>query len=692
MADARDFLVELGGEELPPKALQALSQAFAQGLQQALDKAGLQYSAITAYNTPRRLAVYVQDLALAQADREIERRGPALQAAFDAQGAPTKALQGFARSCQVEVSGLIELQTDKGTWMGYRYTQAGEATKNLLPEMVAKAVDQLPVPKRMRWGASRVEFSRPVHWLVMLLGEEIVPAQVLGLQAGRHTRGHRVHSNTEIELTQASDYLATLYQAKVMVDPQARSERIRAQVLEQAAQYQGTAVIDEALLDEVNGLVEWPVALTGSFDPAFLQVPAECLISSMKANQKYFHMLDAQGQLLAHFITIANLESQDPQQVIHGNEKVIRPRLADAAFFFATDKKQPLDARIPALKNVVFQQQLGSLYAKTQRIKQLAAYIGQQLPADVTSIERAADLSKCDLVTEMVLEFPELQGIMGYHYALDAQEPLEVAQALNEQYMPRHAGDALPATTTGMALALADRLDTLVGIFALGQRPTGDKDPFGLRRASLGVLNILVHRQLDLDLQDLLTRAAAAHTQLPQAQDAVDAVLEYMLERFRAWYQAQSIGVEVVTAVRARGVTNPLDFDRRVQAVASFIQHPAAPALAAANKRVANILAKEAPAAEAQVNTELLTEAAEITLAQAIAAKRTEIAPLAAQADYQGILASLAELRAPVDAFFDQVMVMAEDAQVRANRLALLAALQALFLEVADLAVLPALA
>ncbi|MYL23688.1 glycine--tRNA ligase subunit beta [Halomonas alkaliantarctica] len=682
------LLLELGAEELPPTALDALSDAFAAGIQRGLQEAEIPFESVEAFATPRRLAVRVSDLADKQPDREVEKRGPALAAAFK-EGQPTKAAEGFARSCGVGVDALIHLETDKGTWLGYREQQAGETIQALLPDILRKALAALPVPKNMRWGDSRVEFSRPVHWLVALYGSDVIAAEALGLEASRTTYGHRFHAPDPIQLTHADEYLSALEEAYVLAGRAQRLERIREQVLAEAEVQNATAVIDEDLLAEVSGLVEWPVALTGSFDERFLEVPAECLISSMKANQKYFHLLDENGNLMPLFITIANIESLDPEQVIQGNEKVIRPRLADAAFFYDTDRKQTLASRRPSLESVVFQQQLGTLADKAQRSEAVAVYIAEQIGGDVGNAQRATQLAKCDLVTEMVLEFPELQGIMGRYYAEQDGEPSEVATAIEEQYLPRFASDEIPHTATGKALALADRLDTLVGIFGIGQRPTGAKDPFALRRASIGVLNILIKGELDLDLRELLTRAADQHQGLPKAEGLVDEVLAYMLDRFRAWGQEEGISAEMYLAVRARPVTNPLDFARRLRAVKAFAQRDEAAALAAANKRVSNILTKQAHDGSTQVNADLLTEEAEKALFHALSTRRDSVAPLFAEGHYMEALDALATLREPVDNFFDQVMVMADDDAVRRNRLALLANLQALFLEVADISELP---
>ncbi|PMR74801.1 glycine--tRNA ligase subunit beta [Billgrantia endophytica] len=685
---ANTLLIELGVEELPPSAIDTLSDALAENIRRGLAEAEVSFGEVHAYASPRRLAVQCQELVDKQPDREVERRGPALAAAYK-DGQPTKAAEGFARSCGVAVSDLIHIETEKGTWLGYRELQRGEATTRLLPAIVEKAVAGLPVPKNMRWGSSRIEFSRPVHWLVMLYGADVVEASVLGLTAGRTTRGHRFHAPEPIELARADDYLSALEGAWVLADRHRRRESIREQVLAEAEVQGATAVIDEELLTEVSGLVEWPVALTGSFDERFLEVPAECLISSMKANQKYFHLLDDAGTLKPLFITIANIDSQDPQQVIEGNEKVIRPRLADASFFYDTDRKLPLASRIDGLASVLFQKQLGTLADKAHRTAAVAAFIAGRIGGDVAHARRAAELAKCDLVTEMVLEFPELQGIMGRYYASQDGEPEDVAQALEEQYLPRFASDAIPTTRTGLALALADRLDTLTGIFGIGARPSGTKDPFALRRSAIGVLNIMVKGELDLDLRELLELACAQHQELPYAENLAGDVLGYMLDRFRAWTNEEGIEAEVYLAVRARPVTRPLDFARRLRAVHAFAQREEAAALAAANKRVSNILAKQQGGdARAVVDPGLFQESAEEALYAALEAQHEAVMPLFADGRYHEALDALASLREPVDAFFDQVMVMAEDETIRDNRLALLARLQQLFLEVADIALL----
>ncbi|WP_346838283.1 glycine--tRNA ligase subunit beta [Microbulbifer sp. SAOS-129_SWC] len=688
---AQDFLVELGTEELPPKALRQLMDAFANGIEQGLKGADLAFGEIRAYAAPRRLAVAVSGLAEKQDDKQIEKLGPAVKAAFDKDGKPSKAAEGFARSNGVSVDQLQRKDTDKGERLAFVSEQKGAATETLLGGIVEKSLAQLPIPKRMRWGARREEFVRPVHWLLMLFGNNVVDAAVLGQQAGNSSRGHRFHCNRELEIHSAQDYVQQLRDpGYVIVDFNERREIIRDQVTAEAHNVNGEAVIDDDLLDEVTALVEWPVALTGRFEERFLDVPAEALISSMKEHQKYFHVVDGDGQLLPFFITVANIESQDAAQVIHGNERVIRPRLADAAFFFDTDKKTSLEARREKLKQVIFQQKLGTVYDKTERLAALAPQIAALTGANKDWAERAAKLCKSDLVTEMVFEFADMQGIAGYYYAENDKEPLEVAKAMYEQYMPKFAGDELPKCDTGTTIALADRLDTLVGIFGIGQPPSGSRDPFALRRASLGVIRLLVEKQLDLDLRDLLAKARDNYprTALGEYNGVVEATLNYILERFRARYEDQGIATEVFMAVAARKLSRPLDIDNRVHAVHAFSQLAEAEALAAANKRVSNILAKLDGPAPTQVDESLLQEAAEKQLYAAVKDAQQQVQPLYDEARYTEGLAGLAGLRETVDSFFDHVMVMADDEALRNNRLALLAQLRALFLEVADISLL----
>ena len=688
---AQDFLVELGTEELPPKALRKLMDAFADGIAQGLKAAELDFADIKAYAAPRRLAVAVSGLAEKQQDKQIEKLGPAVKAAYDKDGNPSKAAEGFARSNGVTFAQLSKVDTDKGERLAFVSEQKGADTTTLLGGIVEKSLAQLPIPKRMRWGARREEFVRPVHWLLMLFGNDVVDAEVLGLKAGNTSRGHRFHCDQELEIHSAHDYVQHLRDpGYVIADFDERREAIREQVTAEAHNVNGEAVIDDDLLDEVTALVEWPVALTGRFEERFLEVPAEALISSMKEHQKYFHVVDGDGQLLPFFITVANIESQDAAQVIHGNERVIRPRLSDAAFFFETDKKTSLEARREKLKTVIFQQKLGTVHDKTERLAALAPKIAALTGANTEWAERAAKLCKSDLVTEMVFEFADMQGIAGYYYAENDKEPLEVAKAMYEQYMPKFAGDELPKSNTGTVIALADRLDTLVGIFGIGQPPSGSRDPFALRRASLGVIRLLVEKQLDLDLRDLLEKARDNYprTALGEYNSVVDDALNYILERFRARYEDQGIATEIFMAVAARKLSRPLDIDNRVHAVHAFSQLPEAEALAAANKRVSNILAKLDGPAPTVVDDSLLQEDAEKALYAAVKDAQVQVQPLYDDACYTEGLAGLAGLRETVDSFFDHVMVMADDEQLRNNRLALLAQLRALFLEVADISLL----
>ena len=684
----QDLLVEMGTEELPPKALPTLSAAFTDGIVKGLAEAGLQAQNITPYAAPRRLAVWVQGVAAQQADQIIEKRGPAMKGAFDADGNPTKAALAFAASCGVAVADLGKLETDKGAWLVFRQQQAGQATAALFPAMVEKSLAALPIPKRMRWGSGTAEFVRPVHWIVMLADESVIDAEILGIKTGRESYGHRFHAPDAVSITSPATYAAQLQTAFVVADFAARRDTIRQQVQTTAASFGGTAVMPEGLLDEVTALVEYPNAVAGKFEERFLDVPQEALISTMQDNQKYFALVDANGKLMPHFITIANIDSRDVARVAEGNERVIRPRFSDAEFFWTQDKKQTLASRREGLKTMVFQQKLGTLYDKSARVAQLAAYIAEQLGADAALAVRAAELGKCDLITNMVFEFTELQGIMGRYYANHDGEAAEVAAALDEQYMPRFAGDELPASKTGQILALAERLDTLAGIFGIGQKPTGAKDPFGLRRAALGVLRLLIEKQLPLDLADLLDKAADNLTAQLGSKPATHETLDYILERLRGYYQEQGIGAAVVEAVAALKPSQPLDFERRVKAVAAFRQLTAAESLAAANKRISNILKKVDGELPQTVNADLLQLPAEQALAQAVQAQQDKVLPLFASGDYEAALLSLAELREPVDQFFDEVMVMADDVALKNNRLALLNSLRGLFLRVADLSVL----
>ncbi len=686
----RDFLVELGTEELPPKALSKLSDAFTAGVVEGLKKAGLTHGPVQGYAAPRRLAVFIKDLAEGQPDKKTERRGPAVQAAFDDEGLPTKALLGFARSCGVEVEQLETLETGKGAWLVHRGEEKGKPTQELIPAIIQQSLDKLPIPKRMRWGDLSVEFVRPVHWLVLLFGDEVIDAEILAVKSGRETRGHRFHHPDAIYISEPSVYASLLEtEGRVVAHFADRREAVRGQVEALAVKLGGKAVIDEALLDEVNGMVEWPVAVSGSFEARFLDVPAEALISAMKGHQKYFHVVDADGKLMPNFITVSNIDSKDINAVSAGNERVIRPRLADAEFFWKQDCKQTLAERRKVLKAVVFQKALGTVFDKSERIAALAGYIARQLCGDDADGIRAGQLAKCDLMTDMVGEFPELQGIMGRYYALNDGEPPNVAEAMDEQYMPRFAGDELPHGAVGQALAIADKIDTLVGIFGIGQPPTGSKDPFALRRAALGVLRIIIERGLALDLSALIDESIAAYRAAGKEFDGkLDGrVFAFMMERLRVYYQDELIGVDVFEAVSAVRPTQPFDFDQRVRAVNAFHELAEAGSLAAANKRASNILRQadekgEQPADS--INVSLLQETAEKALAERVAAVAEAVKPALDKFDYSAALQEMAALRESVDAFFDEVMVMAEDEAVRLNRLALLNTLRQLFLQVAD--------
>ena len=680
------LLVELGTEELPPKSLKALGLAFRDGIVAGLRERELDHGAVHWFATPRRLAVMVENTTLRSPDKTIEVLGPPADRARDENGEWTPAANGFARKQGVAPEQLQEIETDKGPRLGISKTEAGRALSDSLVAIIEQSLGDLPIAKRMRWGARREEFVRPAHWLLAMIGEESGFGQVLGLCAGRVTRGHRFHSPGHITLERPEDYVGALADARVVASFEQRREMIREQVDTEASALRANAVIDPDLLDEVTGLVEWPVALTGSFDEEFLTVPAEALISSMKEHQKYFHLVDDSDQLMPNFITVANIESENPELVIEGNERVIRPRLSDAAFFYNTDKQTPLAERVDTLGGIVFQKQLGTLLEKTRRVQSLAGELAALVGADRTLAERAALLSKTDLVCDMVLEFSDMQGIAGSYYALNDGENPEVAAALAQQYWPKFSGDRLPQSATATCLALADRLDTLVGIFGIGQPPTGSKDPFALRRASLAVLRIMVEQELDLDLADCLQLAIDPYQGDILAGDTAEQVLAYMLERFRARYEDDGIAVETFRAVSALGLSRPLDIERRVLAVNAFSRLPQASALAAANKRVSNILGKlEASHSFSEVSTDLLQEAQEKVLYKALGTVGKESRGHLAKGEYTLALACLAALREPVDAFFDGVMVNAENIDLRLNRLNLLHSLRQQFIGVADI-------
>ncbi|MBV1914642.1 MAG: glycine--tRNA ligase subunit beta [Pseudomonadales bacterium] len=685
-----NFLVEIGSEELPPKALKGLSQAFTKGVRDGLEKAGLQFESLQAYATPRRLAVTVLGLVTQQPDQVSERRGPSVDAAFDDEGKPTRAASGFAQSCKVTVDQLDRLKTDKGEWLVFNSRSEGKHTETLLPAIVKQAIDGLPIPKRMRWGSTRHEFVRPVHWLIMLFGEKVIPCNILGIQSGNQTWGHRFHANQPITITDAEQYETVLeQQGKVIANYDQRKEKIVSGITAEAERYGAEVVIDQDLLDEVTSMVEWPVALSGNFGEEYLALPEQVLICSMITHQKFFHMVGSDGKMLPKFITVANIVSSKPEMVVAGNERVIRPRLADAAFFYQNDQKQTLSQQRERLRGLVFQNQLGSVFDKTERIAQLACFIATQLNIDTNLVQQAGELCKSDLVTDMVGEFAELQGLMGYFYAQKEGLDQPIADALNEQYLPSFSGGPLPQTQIGSIISIADKIDTLVGIFGIDKPPSGTRDPFALRRSSLGVLRILVENNLDINLRDCLNKAASLYPSLPAGEKVVDQVFQYMMERFKVWYQDQNVPVEVFNAVCSLGIPNPVDIDKRINAVNRFRTLEGASDLSAANKRVANILAKQEQTFPNTPNSSLLEEGAETVLAQLIANKQNLVAPIIESGNYFEALNSLVELRSAVDEFFDDVMVMCDDEAIRNNRMILLSNLRSLFLEVADISLLP---
>jgi glycyl-tRNA synthetase beta chain len=681
-----DLLIEVGTEELPPKALQKLSAAFTQGVADDLKKSGFEIGEVQSFATPRRLALLIKDVPSSQPDRDVERKGPNLKAAYDADGKPTKALEGFARSCGTTPDQLEQQETDKGVWLVFKANEKGLPLSDLLEKIVNQSLAKLPIPKRMRWGDSNAEFVRPVHWVALLHGSDVIDAEVMGIKSSRTTRGHRFHADAEISLHEAVGYVEQLRaDGFVLADFDERKNVIREQVKKVASELGGQIVDNEDLLDEVTSLVEWPVAVAGDFDKEFLDVPSEALIKTMQDNQKYFAVVDDKGMLKPHFITISNIDSKTPEKVKAGNERVIRPRFADAAFFWSQDKKQPLQDFLPRLDTVVFQSKLGTLGEKTKRVALLAGKIAVLLGADAEQASRAATLSKCDLMSEMVGEFPTLQGVMGRYYAAASGEDAVIADAIEEHYRPRHASDNLPASATGQAVALADKLDTLVGIFAIGQKPTGEKDPYALRRAAIGVLRIMIECGLDLDLQELLGATAALLSDKVDGAAAQEEVFEFMLERLRAYYLDRDVPLDVFDAVSALRPARPLDFDKRIKAVSAFRALPEAESLAAANKRVGNILKKAAPGSDAVVNAGLFEVKEEEALYEQLETLKSQVNALFDTGDYEEALRNLSCLREPVDNFFDNVMVMAENEKIRSNRIALLNQMSSLFLRAADL-------
>ena len=682
------LLIELGTEELPPKSLKTLATAFYDGIKGQIDANDLAYSDIKWFATPRRLAVQVLDLVAKQQDKVVEKRGPALNVAFDEQGQASKAAMGWARSNGITVEQAERLTTPKGEWLLHRATVVGKTISELVPDIVTTAINKLPIAKPMRWGAERIQFIRPVHTLTMLYGEQVIAGSALGVNSGNLVQGHRFHHQGLVTLNHANDYQAELAKAFVEVDYQARQEKIVAQIKQVAADISAVALIDEDLLEEVTSLVEWPVTLVGTFDEDFLNVPAEPLIYSMKDHQKYFPVNNDNGELVNKFIFVANIESKDPREVIFGNEKVIRPRLADAEFFFKTDQKQTLESRLSTLESVLFQKQLGTLKAKSERIADLSKIIANQLGENSDDAYRAGLLSKTDLMSDMVLEFPQVQGTMGKYYALNDGESASIAQALEDQYRPRYAGDTLPEANIGCAVAISDKIDTLVGIFGINQPPKGDKDPFALRRAAIGVIRIIIEKQLDLDLETLINESIALFGDKLTNENTAVNVVDFVMGRFRAFYQEQGIAVDVIQAVLAKKPSAPLDFDKRIKAVSFFGNLPEAETLAAANKRVGNILAKFNGQLYDGFKAELATEEAEQDLATIFSAVTLKVAPLMVDKNYQAALTELAQLKTPIDTFFDSVMVMSDDEAIKINRLTLLNEIRNSFLAIADISVL----
>ncbi len=687
MGNRADLLFELGTEELPPVALKALSDALCTEFRNGLESAGLTFSKLRPYATPRRLALTIESLSLSQPDQTIERRGPAVQAAFDADGNPTKAAEGFASSCGVSVDQLDRLKTDKGEWLNFCKQQQGKKAIDLLPTIAENALAKLPIPKRMRWGSSSAEFVRPVQWLLFLLGDDVVPCTILDAKASNLTFGHRFHNPVAIPISSAMDYAPLLkVRGHVLADREDRKSKIRDQIEESAKKLGGFAEIDEALLDEVTALVEWPSPVVGGFEERFLEVPHEALILSMKKNQKYFHLLDETGALLPHFITISNIESSNPTAISTGNERVIRPRLADAQFFWQQDGKKRLEDHLPSLEKVVFQKQLGTVADKSERVASLAGNIAEQIGGERMLSERAALLSRCDLMTEMVNEFADMQGIMGRYQAQRDNEPEELAISMDEFYMPRFSGDRLPQSKTGIAIALADRIDTLVAIFGIGQRPTGTKDPFALRRAALGALRIMLEHALPINLKSLLSAAKERLSESITEASVVDEVHHFMLERLKGIYAEQGFQSDLYEAIVVTEPKNLIDFDKRIKAVAHFQTLAEATPLAAANKRIGNILKKSNSAdLPKQADERLFDSKHESVLFNQIQQLSSLVRPLFESGDYEEALRHLSQLKDPVDLLFDNVMVMADDPAIRNNRLALLNQMRSLFLQVADI-------
>ena len=689
MADSADLLVEIGTEELPPGELRSMSETFAAQLCERLTSSGLSYGKVSVFATPRRIAAIIADVPASQPDREFNRRGPSLDAAFDDKGKPTKAALGFARSCGVSVEKLDKVETRQGKWLVFHSTEVGEPTPSLVPRMVEEALNKLPLSKRMRWANFDFEFIRPVHWVVLLFGSDVIDGEIFGVSAGRMSRGHRFHDPEAIAIEDPSSYSKTLYSTgHVVTEFKARADIVTRQVVEAAKSVQGKALMDKDLIEETTALVEWPSAIVGGFDKEFLKLPAAVLVATMKGHQRYFPVIDNSGKLVPHFVAVSNIESKNPETVRKGNERVLRPRLKDAAYFYKRDSGRTLEQRQEELRGIIFQEKLGSMFEKAERISRLASHVAIAMgekPDSVKLARRAGQLCKCDLLTEMVGEFPELQGIMGGEYAVKSGEPPAVAKGIAEVYKPRFAGDSIPATAIGRAVSIADKLDTLTGIFGVGQGPTGDKDPYGLRRAALGVLRIVIEGELNLDLRRLIQDAAKGYDSKISDKNVAAQVFDFMTERLRAYFAERGVPVEVFLAVQARNPTRPLDFAKRVHAVSEFRKLPEAKSLAAANKRINNILKQADDAIPMKVDDNLFKEDAEWNLAAKMVGLTPRVNELLNKGDYTGALKLLAGLRENVDSFFDTVKVMDDDQRIRYNRLSLLNSISELFLETADI-------
>ncbi len=684
MSDSKDLLFELGCEELPPKSLLKLSNALLINIEAGLKVAELNYTSAHAYATPRRLAVIIKDLSSAQPDKSVEKRGPAVQAAFTEDGTASKAAVGFAKGCGTTVDKLDRLKTEKGEWLAFNQEVKGQTTEQLIPEIIRKSIHLLPIAKRMRWGSSDTEFVRPVHWSVLLFGDSVIETEILGLKTSKKSRGHRFHAPQEITIRTPDVYLETLkQQGKVIADFSQRQSIIKEKADAAAHSVDGIAYIEDDLLEEIAALNEWPVPVIGNFDARFLDLPIEVLITTMQINQKYFPVKNQAGKLMPHFITFSNIESTRPESIQQGNERVIMPRLADAEFFWNQDRKQKLEHRVSSLGTIIFQKTLGTLADKTERVENLAEQIARQLNADIDTAKRAAHLAKTDLMTQMVGEFASLQGTMGRYYALADNEPSEVAIAIEEQYFPKQSGSKTPTSITGQILSVAEKLDTLCGIFSVGLIPTGDKDPYALRRATIGTLRIIIENKLDLDIVELINSALAQYKHTFEKEKTQRLIVDFVFERLKGYCLDQNYSVDEFEAVISVKPVQPLDFMQRLDAVKSFRKLPEAESLAAANKRIINILKKSDSNIANSINN--LIETQEKDLFSAAKLSAIDIKPLLEQKNYQAALTRLAQLKNDVDAFFDNVMVNTDDAELRASRLALLSMLSVQFLEIADI-------